>query len=144
MVFIKRLTPCIIIFVASAFIFGNPAFAQYRSADQIQAERLKMLAESSERTTTDGWLYKCNMYDDVTVYYVMPNDEILQTDANGKIRLVGFKDRPPLGREKEFSYMISIVTEPPVTYAVDRYGHVWQRKYPYQEIVGQTVDNTSK
>lgn len=140
----KRLTLCIIIFATSAFVFGNAAFAQFRSADQIQAERLKMLSESSERTTTAGWLYKCNMYDEVTVYYVMPNDEILQTDANGKIHLVGFKDRPPLGREKEFSYMISIVTEPVVTYAVDRYGHVWQRKYPYQEIVGQTESNTSK
>lgn len=119
----------------SIFLSAN-AFAQYRSADVIQAERLQKLNESKVRSTTEGFTYQCIMYDNVTVYFVMPNDEILQTDAEGKISLVGFKDRPPLGREKEFSFMLSIVTEPPITYAVDQYGQIWQNKYPYKEIVG--------
>lgn len=139
-----RLTLYFFVFVAFAFFLNNTAYAQFRSADQIQAERLQMLKESNERTTTDGWVYKCNMYDNVTVYYVMPNDEILQTTTEGNIHLVGFKERPPMGREKEFSYMLSVVTDPAITYAVDQYGHVWQRKYPYQEIVGQIESSKSK
>ncbi|QQS30730.1 MAG: hypothetical protein IPM47_07325 [Sphingobacteriales bacterium] len=132
----KHLLIVTLLFSIFNIFFSNMVSAQYRSSDVIQAERLQKLQDSRLRSTIEGFTYQCNMYDEVTVYYVMPNDEILQIDKEGTITLAGFKDRPPLGREKEFSFMLAIVTDPPITYAVDQYGQIWQNKYPYKEIVG--------
>lgn len=139
---ITRFLSLFFVFLVVLALGSHDLFAQYRSADEIQAERMAALKANNIRSTTDGYAYKCELYDNVTVFYVMPNDEILQIQPDGGILLVGFKDRPPLGRETEFAYMLSVVTEPPITYAVDKQGHIWQKKYPYKEIVGTAVKSS--
>jgi len=82
----------------------------------------------------DNYVAKCVMHDNITVYYLMADGSVLET-VNGNFMPVGQKERPPMGRT-EFAYMLRINTTG-ITYAVDKQGHVWQRIYPYQEIVGR-------
>lgn len=81
-----------------------------------------------------GYLKKIVMYDEVTVYFIMPNNEILGYQSNNGFIKVGNTKRPPLGRESEFEVMA--VIDGVRTYAIDRQGFVWQQVYPYKEIVG--------
>lgn len=72
------------------------------------------------------------MHDDVTHYFLMPTGKVI--DQNGQE--VGYKTAPPKGREDEFVFMLKM-SSIGITYAVDQYGHVWQNKRPFKEIVGQ-------
>lgn len=87
-----------------------------------------------------GYLHKIEMYDNITVFFVMPNEEIMSYNTNGELVKVGIKKRPPLGRETEFNYMVKLEN---ITYAVDKKGFVWQQVYPYKEIVGSIANYTN-
>lgn len=82
-------------------------------------------------TTPADFEYKCTMHDNNSVYYVMPD----KTVRNSNNDIIGKTELPPRGREKEFTYMITL---PEITYAVDQYGNVWAARYPFKEIVGKT------
>jgi len=107
-------------------------------------QQQQVIQQSSAITSTStlkaeptNYIYKCEMYDG-RIFYVMPNDNIMGYNTNNELKHLGYKEKPPRGREKEFAYMVTIL-EPYITYAVDSEGHVWQKKYPFKEIVGEAT-----
>lgn len=80
-------------------------------------------AAQQTQQTPAGYKSRVDMYDDVTSYFIMPNDEVMQAQGD-KFVLVGYKEPRPAGRT-ELLFIFTIL-QPPVTYGVDKYGHVWQ------------------
>lgn len=83
----------------------------------------------------DNYLYQCTMNDNLTIYYVMPNDDVLIYDIGNEFKKVGTKVLPPYGWTN-FVFMLKLAD---ITYAVDQDGFVWQQNYPFREIVGQAT-----
>jgi hypothetical protein len=125
-----------LLIVLTALLFGIITNTSTLQAQQMNHTTKAQFTPQSSQTAPDNYVFKCSMYDDVTVYYVMPNDEVLKGDGLGNFYAAGQKVAPPAGRLTEFDYMITI-HELGITYAVDKQGQVWQKIYPYKEIVGQ-------
>ena len=87
--------------------------------------------------TPPTFAYRCDLYDDVTTYFILANDEVVQGDGQGHFTLVGYKEPAPRGRT-DISFIFTIL-QPPITYGVDRYDHIWQDKGMYREIVGNSA-----
>ena len=90
--------------------------------------------EAVQQTPAD-YVYKCTMNENGKQFFVLANDDIMGYDANGQLVKLGSKVPPPSGRY-EFMFMLQFVD---ITYAVDPDGHIWQKKYPFREIVGRLV-----
>ncbi|MEZ4887547.1 MAG: hypothetical protein R3E32_22635 [Chitinophagales bacterium] len=83
----------------------------------------------------ENYVYECRMHDDLTIYYVMPNDDILIYDIGNEFKKVGTKVLSPYGWIN-FVFMLKLAD---ITYAVDKDGFIWQNKPPFREIVGQAT-----
>lgn len=103
-------------------------------AQEVQHTVVENSAIKQQKEAPRNYIATVHMYDDLTTYYIMPSKEIMGHDDQGDLMLIGYQQNPPKGRT-EFKYMITIL-DPSITYAVDYYGHVWQKRYPFQEIVG--------
>lgn len=94
----------------------------------------KPTTSKQQRDTPKNYIAKVMMHDDLTIYYIMPTKEVMGYDEQGDLMLIGYQQAPPKGRT-EFKYMLTIL-DPAIMYAVDYYGHVWQKRHPFKEIVG--------
>ncbi|MBK9460694.1 MAG: hypothetical protein KA783_11360 [Chitinophagales bacterium] len=81
-----------------------------------------------------GYKSRIDMYDDVTTFFIMPNDDVMLEDGKGGFTLVGYKEPRPKGRTDVL--FIFTILQPPITYGVDKSGHVWQSDGNFRQIVG--------
>lgn len=86
----------------------------------------------------EGYKYRVEMYDDVTKYYIMPNDEVYGKDATGNMHHLGYREK---SRRDQTGYLFifTLLTSPPQTFGVDRYGHAWNYGSSYREIVANVI-----
>lgn len=91
-------------------------------------------AQQRQQHGPSNYKSRIDMYDDISTYFILPNDEVMQSDGNGGFVLVGYKEPTPKGRS-ELLFIFTIL-QTAITYGVDRYGHVWRDYGDYREIVG--------
>ncbi len=86
----------------------------------------------------EGYKYRVEMYDDVTQYYIMPNDEVYGKNASGNIVHLGYRET---SRRDQTGYLFTftLLLQPPQTIGVDRYGHAWQYGTNYRQIVANVI-----
>ncbi len=108
---------CVTAFMLCAFSFNAKAQENYGITEK----------------SPENYLYQCRMHDELTIYYVMPNDDVLIYDIGNEFKKVGIKVLSPYGWTN-FQFMLKLAD---ITYAVDNDGFIWQQKYPFREIVGQ-------
>lgn len=86
------------------------------------------------KSSPAGYKSRIDMYDDLTTFFIMPNDEVMLEDGSGGFKLVGYKEPAPKGRADVL--FIFTILQPPITYGVDKAGHVWQSDGNFRQIVG--------
>jgi len=91
-------------------------------------------AYQQSKSSPVGYKSRIDMYDDVTTFFIMPNDDVMLEDGNGGFTLVGYKEPRPKGRTDVL--FIFTILQPPITYGVDKSGHVWQSEGNFRQIVG--------
>lgn len=91
-------------------------------------------ALQQDKNSPVGYKSRIDMYDDLTTFFIMPNDEVMLQEANGNFKLVGYKEPAPKGRTDVL--FIFTILQPPITYGVDKEGHVWQSDGNFRQIVG--------
>ena len=114
-------------------IFLSLCFISFLYSSNVYAQEAYGITEKSP----ENYLYKCKMHDELTIYYLMPNDDILIYDIGNEFKKVGTKVLSPYGWTN-FIFMLKLAD---ITYAVDKDGFIWQQKYPFREIVGQATKN---
>lgn len=138
----KKLKMC---FFALVLLGANQLFAQTQTHTIITEsyETLTPAAANAvagtiaENPAPADYSFKCVMHDNFTVWYLLADGGIVKTDHKGETTLVGQKMERPAGRT-EFQFMLHIY-ETGIVYAVDNQGQIWQKKYPFQSIVGQAT-----
>ena len=96
----------------------------------------QLVPRSSSEILRD-YKYRVEMYDDITKYYILPNDEVYGKSASGELVHVGYREKSQRDRT---GYLFTVtLLNPPQTFGVDQYGHAWNYGSQYRQIVANVI-----
>lgn len=118
----------IYVLTSSVFVANAQSVSQYNNGD----DDYKVVPKSSTEVL-NNYRYRVDMYDDITRYYILYDDEIYGYNPEGKLVLMGFREA---SKQQNTGYLFTFtILSTQKTYGVDKYGHAWYYGSNSREIV---------